>query len=99
MESKTSALLSPDACDVAFNMACKELSNKLTNAIEQLPPKSKEAFTLSYLHDMKNKDIAQEMGISVRTVDAHIYNALRTLRTKLNEDMPTAGLAPNYIDA
>ena len=32
---------------------------------------------------MKNKDIAQEMGISVRTVDAHIYNALRTLRTKL----------------
>ncbi len=83
MESKTAALLSPDACDVAFNLACKELSHKLTTAIEQLPPKSKEAFTLSYLHDMKNKDIAQEMGISVRTVDAHIYNALRTLRTKL----------------
>lgn len=83
MENQRTALLSPDACDVAFNMACKELSNKLTNAIEQLPPKSKEAFTLSYLHDMKNKDIAQEMGISVRTVDAHIYNALRTLRTKL----------------
>lgn len=83
MESKTSALLSPDACDVAFNMACNELNHKLTTAIEQLPPKSKEAFTLSYLHDMKNKDIAQEMGISVRTVDAHIYNALRTLRTKL----------------
>ena len=83
MESKTAALLSPDACDVAFNMACKELRHKLETAIEQLPPKGREAFTLSYLHGMKNKEIAQAMNISVRTVDAHIYNALKQLREKL----------------
>mgnify|MGYP001692724390 CR=1 FL=1 len=115
IEEQRAALLSPENCDVALNMAYKELNTKIETAISQLPPKSREAFTLSYLHDMKNKDIAQEMGISVRTVDAHIYNALRTLRTKLkltdlntdweketstyHEDMPTAGLAPNYIDA
>ena len=75
--------LYPQLAQYATRLLGKELSHKLTTAIEQLPPKSKEAFTLSYLHDMKNKDIAQEMGISVRTVDAHIYNALRTLRTKL----------------
>ena len=82
-ENHRAALLSPDACDVAYNIACKELNSKLMAAIEQLPPKSREAFKLSYLHDMKNKDIAQEMGISVRTVDAHIYNALKLLRAKL----------------
>lgn len=32
---------------------------------------------------MKSKDIALEMNISVRTVDAHIYTALRQLRNKL----------------
>ena len=32
---------------------------------------------------MKNKEIAQAMNISVRTVDAHIYNALKQLRAKL----------------
>ena len=83
MENQRTALLSPDACDVAFNMACKELRHKLETAIEQLPPKGREAFTLSYLHDMKNKEIAQAMNISVRTVDAHIYNALKQLRAKL----------------
>ena len=64
MENQRTALLSPDACDVAFNMACKELRHKLETA-------------------MKNKEIAQAMNISVRTVDAHIYNALKQLRAKL----------------
>ena len=59
------------------------LNTKIETAISQLPPKSREAFTLSYLHDMKSKDIALEMNISVRTVDAHIYTALRQLRNKL----------------
>ena len=38
---------------------------------------------LSYLHDMKNKDIAETMGISLRTVEAHMYKALKILRGKL----------------
>lgn len=40
-------------------------------------------FKLSYLHDMKNKDIAETMGISLRTVEAHMYKALKVLREKL----------------
>lgn len=83
IEEQRAALLSPENCDVALNMAYKELNTKIETAISQLPPKSREAFTLSYLHDMKSKDIALEMNISVRTVDAHIYTALRQLRNKL----------------
>jgi hypothetical protein len=50
----------------------------------ELPDKCKEVFKLSYLHDMKNKDIADVMGISLRTVEAHMYKALKILREKLS---------------
>lgn len=53
-------------------------------AIDELPDKCKEVFKLSYLHDMKNKDIADVMGISLRTVEAHMYKALKILREKLS---------------
>ena len=32
---------------------------------------------------MKNQEIAETLGISVRTVDAQIYNALKILKIKL----------------
>jgi len=32
---------------------------------------------------MKNKDIAETMGISLRTVEAHMYKALKFLRERL----------------
>ena len=44
-------------------------------AINELPDKCKEVFKLSYLHDMKNKEIADTLGISLRTVEAHMYKA------------------------
>lgn len=46
-------------------------------AINELPDKCKEVFKLSYLHDMKNKEIADTLGISLRTVEAHMYKALK----------------------
>ena len=41
-------------------------------------------FKLSYLHDMKNKEIADTLGISLRTVEAHMYKALKFLRERLS---------------
>ena len=37
----------------------------------------------SYLHEMKNKEIADVMGVSLRTVEAHMYKALKFLRNRL----------------
>jgi RNA polymerase sigma-70 factor (ECF subfamily) len=61
----------------------RELRAKIREAIDQLPGKCKAVFKLSYLHDMKNKEIADTLGISLRTVEAHIYKALRMLRASL----------------
>ena len=32
---------------------------------------------------MKNKDIAEAMDVSLRTVEAHMYKALKFLRSRL----------------
>lgn len=61
-----------------------ELRAQIENAINELPEKCREVFKLSYIHGLRNRDIADTMDISVRTVDAHIYKALRILREKLS---------------
>lgn len=73
----------PDHTDVIKRIENRELRSELYRAIDGLPDKCREVFKLSYLHDMKNKDIADVMGISLRTVEAHMYKALKFLRDRL----------------
>ena len=73
----------PDSNDVVKRIEDRELRRELSEAINELPDKCKMVFRLSYLHDMKNKEIAETMGISLRTVEAHMYKALKFLRERL----------------
>lgn len=73
----------PDNNDVIKRMENAELRNEIVQAIDELPDKCKVVFKLSYLHDMKNKAIAEALGISQRTVESHMYKALRLLRSRL----------------
>ena len=73
----------PDSNDVVKRIEARELRKELSEAINELPDKCKTVFRLSYLHDMKNKEIADTMGVSLRTVEAHMYKALKLLRDKL----------------
>ena len=60
-----------------------ELKSGINKALGQLPEKCREVFILSYVNGLKSKEIAEAMDISVRTVDAHLYKALRLMREKL----------------
>jgi RNA polymerase sigma-70 factor (ECF subfamily) len=51
--------------------------------IELLPPKCREVFKLAYLEDKKNAEIAKLLKLSIRTVEHHLYLALKTLREQL----------------
>lgn len=73
----------PDSNDVVKRIEDSELRRKLAEAINELPDKCRMVFKLSYLHEMKNKEIAETMGISLRTVEAHMYKALKLLRDRL----------------
>lgn len=73
----------PDSNDVVKRIEDGELRKELFDAINELPDKCKMVFKLSYMHDMKNKEIAETLGISLRTVEAHMYKALKQLRDRL----------------
>lgn len=51
----------------------------------KLPPKTREVFLLSRTSGLTYKEIAEEKGISVKTVEAHMSNALKKMRTLLKE--------------
>ncbi len=63
-----------------------DLRRRIDEAIDRLPQRCRDVFRLSYMQDMPNNDIASVLGLSVRTVESHIYHALNTLRSVLHED-------------
>ena len=54
-----------------------EIRQAIEQAIESLPEKCRQAFTLSYIQDLKNQDIADIMNVSPRTIDAHCGYCVR----------------------
>ena len=73
----------PEANDVMGYIEGLETRKQINDAIGELPAKCREVFILSYQHDKKNKEIAEQLGISISTVEVHLYKALKTLRTRL----------------
>jgi RNA polymerase sigma-70 factor (ECF subfamily) len=63
----------------------QEINALLRQAIEKLPEKCRRIFMMSRDRGMKNQAIAESLGISIRTVDAHIYNALKILKEELRD--------------
>lgn len=72
-----------DHDSIVDTMEQDDRASGLRRAINELPEKSRQAFTLSYINHLRSKDIAEVMGISQRTVETHIYKALKILREKL----------------
>ena len=64
----------------------RELQHRIRESIDTLPEKCRQAFMLNHYGSMSYKDVAQEMGISVKTVEKHIGKALQVLRRELNEE-------------
>lgn len=76
--------------DPLHRMENAELRRKIEDTINMLPEKCRQVFRMSYLNGMHNNDIAEELQLSVRTVEAHMYRALRFLRERLGECLTAA---------
>lgn len=62
----------------------EELTRTIEQSIQSLPDKCQEVFRLSRMENLSNHEIAERLNISVRTVETHIGNALRRLRSRLD---------------
>lgn len=64
-------------------LSYKNLQNKLEKAISELPKHRQKIFRMSRFQQMKHKEIAEELGISPKTVETQIYRSLNFLRERL----------------
>lgn len=66
----------------------QELSQRLKEAINALPPSYREAFIMHRFQGKSYKDIADILNVSPKTVDYRIQQALKLLRKDLQEYLP-----------
>lgn len=62
----------------------KELENTIKDAIKNLPEKCREIFELSRFKGLKYREIAEELSISVKTVETQMSRALEKLKKELS---------------
>ncbi len=62
-----------------------EYQEILRNAISRLPPQRQKIFNMSRIENMSHKEIAAQLGISVNTVQEHISEALKFIKTYFNK--------------
>lgn len=63
----------------------RDIRKTIKTSIRKLPPKCRQTFELCYFRDMSHKQIAETMGISVRTVETHIRKAILFLRAEFKD--------------
>jgi RNA polymerase sigma-70 factor (ECF subfamily) len=63
----------------------KDLENKLRKALLELPEQCRTVFHLNRAEELSYSDISMRLGISVKTVEAHMGKALKRLRISLAE--------------
>ena len=61
-----------------------ELEQAIKTAIENLPDKCREVFELSRHGGLKYREIAEELSISVKTVETHMSRAIHALKEELS---------------
>lgn len=61
----------------------RQLEEELGRSLNRLPEKYREVFELSRVHNLTNKEIADRLEISQRTVDWYLYHTLKRLKTSL----------------
>jgi RNA polymerase sigma-70 factor (ECF subfamily) len=81
--------LAPHSHDsVTHAVASSELEAKIQDAMEKLPEQCRLVFKLSRFEELKYAEIAEQLDISVKTVENHMGKALKIMREQLKDYLP-----------
>lgn len=79
----------------------KTLEESLIEAIhvsvDKLPEKRKLVFIKAKIEGKKNKDVADELGISLKAVEKHLHQAKEQIRTEVLEKFPLLSILIAFI--
>ena len=67
------------------HLESEETLAKINNALDELPEKCREIFMMNRFDNLKYREIAEKLNISVKTVETQMSRALKTLREKLSD--------------
>lgn len=65
-----------------------ELEKQIEEAVSSLPPQCQTVFRLSRFEGLSYAEIAQQLDISVKTIENHMGKALRIMRERLKDYLP-----------
>ena len=68
------------------NILYEDLKTQIDAALSKLSPRSREIFLLSRFDGMKNKEIAELLGISTTAVEKHISKSLKVISDYLKDN-------------
>ncbi|BDD08496.1 DNA-directed RNA polymerase sigma-70 factor [Fulvitalea axinellae] len=66
---------------VRFN----ELNTQVQSVLEELSPQQRKVFVKIKLEGMRHREVAEEMGVSIKTVEGHLTLAQRKMRSELKD--------------
>ncbi|MEQ7802107.1 sigma-70 family RNA polymerase sigma factor [Pedobacter sp. ASV1-7] len=78
-----------DSSDADDQLISKEFFSLLRQWTETLPRKRREIFRLKYEEDLSNKEIAEQLGVSVKTVQNQLLNSSFELKLLLRNALFT----------
>ncbi|SHO64554.1 RNA polymerase sigma-70 factor [Algoriphagus zhangzhouensis] len=65
-----------------------ELEDRIHHAIQKLPEQCRLIFKMSRFEELKYQEIADQLGLSIKTVENQIGKALKVLREQLKDYLP-----------
>lgn len=78
-------------------MVTAEMVARIRAAIEELPPKCKLIFKLVKEEELKYRDVAEILSISVKTVESQLAIALKKIGASIQFDISKAIAAPHGL--
>jgi len=73
---------------VAQAVLSSELEDRIQMAMEVLPEQCRLVFKLSRFEELKYAEIAEQLDISIKTVENHMGKALKIMREQLKDYLP-----------
>ena len=77
----------PEEFDVHDSLMAKELNLRIQVIVNDFAPECKKIFLMSRAEGKKHHEIAEELNISIKTVETQINRALKKLRIELSDYM------------